>query len=166
MSRRGRSSRSFIVVCNDMRGVKCLASAEETFYLCLTKVCIEQVGNVKCMCRCFSIPCFSIPCITWRKPSETFWRQKLPSEAKSCQNPWYIHKFAKKVSRIDDTFKKNRFGSKQVSPRVNTFEKMISKVKKTDEFLKVACQTCETFVTNFRELKDALRKTMTFSWDL
>ena len=59
---------------------------------------------------------------------------------------------------LGETFENLRFWTKKVCQNVNTFEKMISKVKKTDEFLKVACQKCETLVTNFRKLKDALVK--------
>ena len=50
---------------------------------------------------------------------------------------------------------------KKVCQIVNTFEKVILKVKKTDEFLKVACRKCDTFVTDFRKLKDVLTKTIT-----
>ena len=66
------------------------------------------------------------------------------------------------MSQIADTFENLRFWTKKVSEFVRTFEKVISKLEKTDEFLKVACQKCETLVTDFRKLKDALRKTLTF----
>ena len=49
-----------------------------------------------------------------------------------------------------------------MSQIVRTFEKVILKVEKTDEFLKVACQKCDTFVTDFPKFKDVLRKTFTF----
>ena len=45
----------------------------------------------------------------------------------------------------------------------DTFDKVISKVKTTRGFLKVACVKCETFVTDFQKLKDAVSKTITFS---
>ena len=40
---------------------------------------------------------------------------------------------------VVETFENLRFWTKKVSQNVNTFEKMISKVKTTDVFLKVAC---------------------------
>ena len=40
---------------------------------------------------------------------------------------------------LGETFENLRFWTKKVSQNVNTFEKVISKVKKTDGFLKVAC---------------------------
>ena len=40
---------------------------------------------------------------------------------------------------LDETFETFRFWTNKVSQNVNTFEKMISKVTKTDVFLKVAC---------------------------
>ena len=43
------------------------------------------------------------------------------------------------MSQIADTFENLRFWTKKVSKFVRTFEKVILKVKKTDEFLKVAC---------------------------
>ena len=51
---------------------------------------------------------------------------------------------------------------KKVDQTRDTFEKVISTVKKTDGFLKVACRKCDTFVTDFRKLKDVISKTITF----
>ena len=66
-----------------------------------------------------------------------------PSQAKSDQNARDIHQFCKKVCQIAHTFINLRFGPKKVSEIVRTFEKMILKVKKTDEFLKVTCRKCD-----------------------
>ena len=66
-----------------------------------------------------------------------------------------------KVKQIVDTFENLRFQQKKVCQIVNTFEKVILKVKKTHEFLKVACRKCDTFVTYFQKLKDVLTKTIT-----
>ena len=40
---------------------------------------------------------------------------------------------------LAETFENLRFGTKKVCQNVNTFKKVISKVKTTDEILKVAC---------------------------
>ena len=47
--------------------------------------------------------------------------------------------FLAKPLLLADTFENFRFGLKKVSQNVNTFEKVFLKVKKTAEFLKVAC---------------------------
>ena len=62
---------------------------------------------------------------------------------------------------LGETFENLRFWTKKVAQNVNTFEKLISKVKKTDEFLKVACQKCDTFLNDFPKCKDVLCKTLT-----
>ena len=62
-----------------------------------------------------------------------------PSEDKSKQNRRDIHDFSEQVSQIADTLENLRCWTKTVSEIIRTFEKVISKVKKTDGFLKVAC---------------------------
>ena len=66
-----------------------------------------------------------------------------PSQTKSEQNAKDIHQFCKKVSKIANTFANLRFWVKKVVENVNTFKKVILKVKKTDGFLKVTCRKCD-----------------------
>ena len=66
-----------------------------------------------------------------------------PSQAKSEQNAKDIHQFCKKVNKIAYTFANLRFEAQKVSEIVNTFKKVILKVKKTDGFLKVTCRKCD-----------------------
>ena len=63
---------------------------------------------------------------------------------------------------LGETFENWRFWMNKVSQNVNTSEKVISKVKKTDWFLKVACWKCDTLVTDFRKFQDVLSETFTF----
>ena len=88
-----------------------------------------------------------------------------PSEDKSKQNRRDIHDFSEKVSQIVDTFEKLRCLTKKPSKIVDTFENLLDKLNKTDGFLKVVCQNCETLVTDFRKLKDAFTKFITFKRD-
>ena len=70
--------------------------------------------------------------------------------------------FLKIFSNIIKSSKSSlEYRSQKVCQIENTFEKVILKVKKTDEFLKVACRKCDTFVTYFQKLKDVLTKTIT-----
>ena len=64
-----------------------------------------------------------------------------PSRAKSEQNAKGIHQCCKKVSKIAHTFANLSF--LKVNEIVRTFKKVIFKVKKTDEFLKVTCRKCD-----------------------
>ena len=163
---------------------KCEMSCRQriTFYFCFIIVYIQQVGNATCMLLCFSIPCMhkirsanyklsekELQYFLAHMKTSTFWSllkpskyQKWPSEAKTNANRLYIHTFKTKVNQIADTFENLRFWLNKVSKNVNTFEKVISKVKNTDGFLKVTCWKCDTFVTDFQKLKDVLSKTITF----
>ena len=63
---------------------------------------------------------------------------------------------------LAQTFENLKLLMKKVSQNVNTLIKVISKVKKTDGFLNVACRKCDTFVTDFQKIKDVFSKTMRF----
>ena len=67
----------------------------------------------------------------------------VSKKRKSKQYRTDIHEFSENVSQIADTLENLRFWTKKVSQIVETFGKIILKVKKTDGFLKVTCRKCD-----------------------